>query len=796
MTRSIFSTFFVVSMFTLIFNFFVSAVFSAETLTLATDGKTNYVIVLPAEATPLEQTAAKELKWHLDSVTGADFTIAKESEVDVAKPQIVVGNSKRAKEFLPEIDVAKIPYDGIVIKSVGKNLVLLGHPQRGTLYAVNTLLEDVVGVRWWTSTESFIPKKPTLEIPAQNIEYAPKLIYREAFYRDAFDGVFATRMICNGNMIRTTPEYGGHHRFQYFVHSFFPLIPPDKYFAQHPDWYSEIKGQRKHERAQLCLTNNAMCEELTKNALESLRKNPDAKFISISQNDWNGYCECKNCTEIAKEEGGQAGVLIRFVNKVAEAIEKEFPDVWVETLAYQYTRKPPKIVKPRKNVVIRLCTIECSFVQPLGAGEQNKSLREDIEGWSKIADNLFVWDYITNFSAYMLPHPNLRVLAPNIRFFTDHHTIGLFEQGDAHCTAGDFVRMRNWVVSHLMWNPKLDEKKLFDEFLNGNYGTDVAPILKEYWNLLLNRAEKSGVYLRCFRESTNDWLDFETLTKAIALMNQAIATTKDETVRNRLRREKIPVDFVALKEFHTLRRNAELVGMSFTGLSNPQEALNDFFARCKEFGVTYHKEPWSAADKFELFEQNLRQKLKFDPITVTPPEFCKDLPKNSWYDVQNFEFNTHKLGEWTFVVDDEKASNGQAIKMPGNHFEWATSYNFDNTMFDLKSSKNSTTEQPTYRLYAAVRCDAKTTYRLYVAVRCDAKTTEGIAMTLGVYDYREKKEIVSKSIPVSEISGAEYHWVDLGTIALKPEFNFWFAPPKRPNEVDAVYIDRIVVVRE
>jgi hypothetical protein len=785
MKHSIFAFSFTVSIFTLMFNVVISVVFAAETLTLSTDGKTDYVIVLPAEATPLEQTAAKELKQHLDAVTGADFNIVKESDVDLAIPQIVVGNSKRAKELLPEIDVAKIPYDGIVIKTAGKNLVLLGHPQRGTLYAVNTLLEDVIGVRWWTSTESFVPKKPVLEIPAQNIEYAPKLIYREAFYRDAFDGVFATRMKCNGNMVRTTLEYGGHHRFQYFVHSFFPLLPPEKYFAEHPDWYSEIKGERKHEHTQLCLTNEAMCEELTKNAIESLRKNPDAKFISVSQNDWHGYCECKNCTAIAGEEGGQAGVLIRFVNKVAEAIEKEFPDVWVETLAYQYTRKPPKLVKPHKNVVIRLCTIECSFVQPLGEGEQNKSLREDIEGWSNIADHLFVWDYVTNFSAYMLPHPNLRVLAPNIRFFTDHHTIGLFEQGDAHCAAGDFVRMRNWVISHLMWNPALDETKLFDEFMNGYYGNDVAPFLKEYWNLLLDRAEKSGVYLGIYRNSTNDWLDFETLNNVVALMNKAIETTKDETVRNRLRREKIPVDLVVLQDYYALRRKMELTGTPFNGLGQLQNVVDDFFARCKEFKVTSHKESWSEADQFELFEQYMRQKRKFDLFDV-PPDFCKDLPKNQWYQIQNFEFNTAKNNEWTFVIDDEKASNGQAVKMPGNHFEWATSYNFDDLLLDLTSAKTS----------AKTSAEGEPKYRLYAAVRCDAKTTEGIAMTLGVYDYKEKKGIVSKSIPVSEISGAEYHWVDAGTIALKPKHNFWFAPPKRPDEVDAVYIDRIVVVRE
>jgi hypothetical protein len=288
--------------------------------------------------------------------------------------------------------------------------------------------------------------------------------------------------------------------------------------------------------------------------------------------------------------------------------------------------KPPKFVKPRKNVVVRLCTIECSFIQPLGTGEQNKSFREDIEGWSNIADHLFVWDYVANFTAYMQPYPNLRVLAPNIRFFTDHHTIGLYEEGDALCTAGDFARMKNWVLSHLMWNPKLDETKLFDEFINGYYGTNTAPFLKEYWNLLLDRAEKSGVYLDCYDyhdcfrlKNSKDWFDHETLNNAIALMNLAIEATKNETVRNRLRREKIPIDLVALKENYLFRRKAELTGATFDGLSNPQEFVDDFFARCQEFGVTVFGGDESA-EGFKMFEQKLRQSCN---LPAPSPDFCK-----------------------------------------------------------------------------------------------------------------------------------------------------------------------------
>ncbi|MCL2305900.1 MAG: DUF4838 domain-containing protein, partial [Planctomycetaceae bacterium] len=558
---------------------------------LVKDGKTDFKIVLSDSPQPIEQSAAKELKTYLNEITGIGWTVASEKDVPENAPQILIGNSDRARKLFPEIDPEKIPYDGIEVHLKGDKLLLTGHKQRGTLYAVNTFLEDVLGVRWWTSTEQMVPKHQTFELKPLSISYAPKLIYREAYYKDAFDPIFATRMKCNGSNERIAPEYGGHHRFVYFVHSFFPLIPPDKYFAEHPEWFSEINGERKHERAQLCLTNDEMRIELTKNAIKSLRKNPGAQFISISQNDWYGYCTCEKCNKIAEEEESQSGPLIRFVNQVAEEIEKEFPEVFVETLAYQYTRKPPKLVKPRENVVVRLCTIECSFVQPL-LGEQNRSLCDDMEGWSNIAHQLFVWDYVTNFSSYILPHPNLRSLAPNIRFFVDHGTIGLFEQGDSYCTVGDFVRMRNWVISKLMWDPALDEKELFREFLVGYYGSEkVYEILTEYFDTLINRAESTGKHIGCFHDNTDHWLNYETLCKATTIFDKAIDAAeqlhgKGSVFAQRLRRERLPLEHVWLRGYYQFKRIAEAKGKPFCGPADPMEACRSFFAVCEKYNVT------------------------------------------------------------------------------------------------------------------------------------------------------------------------------------------------------------------
>ena len=240
------------------------------------------------------------------------------------------------------------------------------------------------------------------------------------------------------------------------------------------------------------------------------------------------------------------------LNKVAEAVEKEFPDVLVESLAYQYTRKPPKTIKPRQNVLIRLCTIECSYIQPL-SGEQNASFAADIEGWSTLARHLFIWDYTTNYHDYLGPHPNLRVLAPNVRYFVKHGAIGLFEEGEGD----DFCELKNWLLMRLMWEPHLDGDKLIDEFLRGYYGEAVAPLLEQYWDILIARAEKEKTYLGCFGVTSEKWLDLATLNQATEVMNQAVEKATSvygpaSAELARLQKSKMGLDHVWLSRYYPL----------------------------------------------------------------------------------------------------------------------------------------------------------------------------------------------------------------------------------------------------
>jgi hypothetical protein len=178
------------------------------------------------------------------------------------------------------------------------------------------------------------------------------------------------------------------------VHTSFWLVPPQTYFEQHPDWYSLIDGKRRWEKAQLCWTNPELRAFLMERVRQILRENPQAQIISISQETGRARASATAAVPSKSARAVRSRRFLETVNFIAERLEREFPHVAFDTLAYWYTRKPTRTLRPRPNVIVRLCSIECSFAQPLERPD-NAGFADDIRGWSERCDRLYVWDYTT-----------------------------------------------------------------------------------------------------------------------------------------------------------------------------------------------------------------------------------------------------------------------------------------------------------------------------------------------------------------------------------------------------------------
>ncbi|HVP90084.1 MAG TPA: DUF4838 domain-containing protein [Terriglobales bacterium] len=571
-------------------------------LTVARGGRAVARIVVAGNATETEKQAAAELALFLHIVTGGDFPVATAAGTAGAGGRLLVGEGA-ARLADPSFAAAALGPEEVVVRSAGDDLILAGGSPRGTLYAVMAFLEDAVGCRWWTPAASRMPWRPTLEVGPLAVRFSPLLEYREPFWYVAFDDAWAARNKANGIRSGGSDLYGGRQLYEGFVHTFYPLIPPEKYFKDHPEWFSEVNGKRTTEDAQLCLTNEEMRRELVRNLEERLRRNPKATIASVSQNDCFNPCQCPKCRAVEAEEGSPSGPLLRFVNAVAADIEKDFPGVAIDTLAYQYTRKPPRLARPRPNVIVRLCSIECSFSQPLD-GERNKSFFEDLAGWSAIAGRLYVWDYTTDFAHYVQPHPNYAVLGPNIRLLAAHKVRGLFEQGAYQSWGSEMAELRAWMLAKLLWDPGRDPGKLMDEFVRGYYGPAAGPVA-DYLGLLERAVRASGDHLGCYSPPEAKFLSLETLTRAWSLLGKAgrrVAGTVEYA--RRVRRVRMPVAYVVLARWDALRKEAADRRMAWPWPDRREDLLGWFLDAARTEGVTMISEGQTLEDWAALGGRN------------------------------------------------------------------------------------------------------------------------------------------------------------------------------------------------
>ncbi len=542
-------------------------------------------IIVDPSATSTEHYAARQLSDFLQQISGQPFPV--QESASAPSRAIIVGSGAAARHAF-----AKVPFDGLgpeelVMQTKGHRLLLAGGRPRGALYAVGRFLQEQCGVRWWTPWASRVPLDPDFRLPAKlDVREKPAFEYREPFWIDSFDPDWAWRNTCNGASQNIPADKGGHVTYKGFVHTSYPLVPPDKYFASHPEWFALVDGKRADHDAQLCLSNPQLRDFVVDRVKQWLRESPDAGIISVSQNDCAGWCQCPACSALDDAEGSHAASMIDFVNYVAEKIEPEFPRVAVDTLAYQYTRHAPKTLRPRPNVIVRLCSIECNFHDPLD-DPSNAKFTDDLRDWAKRADRLYIWDYVTDFAHYIQPQPNWFVLGPNLRLFASNHVRGVFEEGASQTYGPEMAELRAWVLAQLLWNPNQDDRALIREFLDGYYGPAGAPIA-QYMDALDHAA--AGVYVGCYSAPDAKFLQFAPLAQAEQYWQQAEqAVAHDPEFLARVRLGHLPVRYVFLSQWDSLRAQCAAANARWP-LSENRETIA---AEWREVAAGSPNRPWT-----------------------------------------------------------------------------------------------------------------------------------------------------------------------------------------------------------
>ncbi len=577
--------------------------------TLVRNGTSEHVIVLADDASPSEKHAAAELQTFIEQISGAKLPVVGESEG--SRKMIVIGGCETQRDFAPDPNIAAMGDEGFAIKTAGPHLVIAGGKLRGTMYGVYTFLEDILGCRWYTSTVSKIPRMRSIRFGALDITGKPDFEYREPYYTDAWDPDWAARNKVNGHSPRLDETRGGKIAYNHFCHTFDALVPTSQYFQPHPEYYSLVDGVRKggQYQGQLCLTNPEVVRIVTETVLKWIEEQPDLRIVSVTQNDNGNYCQCEKCKAVDAEEGSPSGLMLRFVNQVADEVAKKYPNHLIDTFAYWYTEAPPKIAKPRPNVRVRLCPINNCQHHPYGTCPENKAFMGRLNAWHAITNNvLYIWHYNTVFANYLLPLPDLGELAADVPLYKKSGVVGVFFQGtytagNGPYGGGGFMDdLKAYLLAKLAWNSKTDARAVQQDFLEGYFGRAGKPI-GAYLDLLHEKVRKENIHGRIFDSVEKaSFLTDDVMAKCNQLFDEAEALASNPDELRRVKHARLSIRFV---EVH--RQAKKAVSGSPPEKRKAVADLRRFVKECQADGIVNISEGGKIQDWYEGLAAPLRQ---------------------------------------------------------------------------------------------------------------------------------------------------------------------------------------------
>ncbi|NCO32465.1 MAG: hypothetical protein AUJ92_11300 [Armatimonadetes bacterium CG2_30_59_28] len=498
--------------------------------------------VLPPNPTVEETGAAAELADYLEKISGV--RLERKEWVPSLRGQkglILVGRAALLAGMVTEAELAQLDEDAYRIRVRDGNACVAGGSYKGTLYGVYAWLQQM-GARFYADQCERIPSVKPLRIPEMDVMRKPS---------------FEMRLIGSGRV------YAGEHSLQTDVgdpkqvdpkadvewcHTSAYLVPFYLYGKEHPEYFAmNEKGQREATLAlgnpgfsaytlHLCFSNPQVRKIATERLLAWIEKQKDRRFFSVLQADGYGWCQCEECKKLDTVPGKvTSDRLLDFVNELAGAVAKKYPDKIILTGAYtSFTGPPPHRLKPAPNVRVMYCPYPPE-TPCQGHGlrcEKNKAGWEWYKGWLKWCPNqLYIYDYpVWNLQLLEFTH---EAIAEKLTMYAADGVRGIY-----FCGRPVFLRpLFDYVEGHRMWDPKADTAELTREFMEGYFGTAADPMLQFYQ--LLARAAAAPELHQGAGGDVRHLASVQLVREALGLFNEAEAAAADSAlIRKRLGVEK------------------------------------------------------------------------------------------------------------------------------------------------------------------------------------------------------------------------------------------------------------------
>lgn len=549
--------------------------FDETQTTLISAAKSDYKIVIPENASTIENFAAEELQTFLYESTDCKLSIISDSGLVHNNEQkyLSVGNTTLlASQTDIVIDYDVMGEAGPSIDTKGNTVYMAGASDYGTLNSVYKFLNYQIGFKAYAYDCVVYDYYETLNLLDFNYHYVPAIEWLEASDNEMIGrekAVAAARMYMyasggRGGYSLTGTLFGG-----LWCHTIYDILPLDRYSSQHPEWF---------QNDQICYTNEELIAEACNNMITKAVSTNDP-FFMIGGADNVGSCNCESCQSAAKIYG-TSGVYMRFLNRISDAIETYFikndieKDLLLVALNYYAFLKPPvkDVINGDYTILDESCIpdgegmvqVACCYT-PIDACtthamgddtcKQNKEYTAYLMGWAAITDNLFIYGYGTNFQSFTTHYNTWAFMGEQYQLFEQLDVRFCFEES-AGSSISPMVSMRTFIRSQLAWNPYQSTEQLIAEFMENYYGyggeyvAEYFDRVMEHFQYIYNVAGEScqGCFYAIAR---NDFWPHAKLREFASLLENAmlaIETTETLTAEQKeLYQERVYKEYVLIK---------------------------------------------------------------------------------------------------------------------------------------------------------------------------------------------------------------------------------------------------------
>lgn len=524
-------------------------------ITLVENGSPRCCIVIADDATPTIHHASTELATYLQRISGAEVPIVGESQFE-GGTRIDVGLTDRTRTDLPRGCFGD--EERVLIRTNPESVTVCGSSDRATLFAVYRFLE-LQGCRWLTPEpeNEIVPRRSTLVVEDLHVDTKPAFRWRMFIggRRDESEP-WGVKVGLNGLY---TPETAMDNGACYYypvgfdsVHTWYKIIPNERDFEKHPEWYPLLNGKRVPTEVhgkQLCVTAPGLVDEFAERVIQVFDEDPVCRLMSISPNDGRGWCECEACAELDKELcGGRTtrqglGVerpfrgdrVFWFANEVAERVATQHPDRKLLVLAYINYAEPPDTVRPHPNVVPFLCHYApADYARAINdpMSEPNRQFNELLKKWVEITPNVLIYSYVSKSMWWQLPRPVLKNFTADIKYY---HQLGIkryFCQSSLSDWALDGPLY--YTIAKLLWDPAANPAAIAAEWIDGMFGP-AAEDMAEFYEAVDASVRQTGQpYSDNPLRDVPGLYDRMLLDEAMAAIQRAEQIPADEQVQQRI----------------------------------------------------------------------------------------------------------------------------------------------------------------------------------------------------------------------------------------------------------------------